>query len=234
MKVDNIDRTSLLEYKTRKQTNERVPLCVTYNRGLPNIQQILHERLPILHRSSRMKGVFPSAPMTAFRRDTNLEDMLVHTKHSKLLEKDQPDKCARKCAVCRFIRQEAEVKTDSDIFQFTNHINCKSSNLVYGIRCKVCDKMVYVGETGTTIYEQWQNHLSTVRRRTDNPVSRHFNATNHDIEAMEVIGLEILRKKDIHLRKIRETFWINKLETIHPKGLNMNYGIGDGIRGKFG
>ena len=36
---------------------------------------------------------------------------------------------------------------------------------------------------------------------------------------MEVIGLEILRKKDIHLRKIRETFWINKLETIHPKGI---------------
>ena len=94
--------------------------------------------------------------------------------------------------------------------------------------------MVYVGETGTTVYERWQNHLSTVRRRTDNPVSRHFNTTNHDIEAMEVIGLEILRKKDIHLRKIRETFWINKLETIHPKGLNMNYGIGDGIRGRFG
>ena len=66
MKVDDIDRTSLLEYKTRKQTNERVPMCVTYNRGLPNIQQILHERLPILHRSSRMKGVFPSAPITAF------------------------------------------------------------------------------------------------------------------------------------------------------------------------
>ena len=75
---------------------------------------------------------------------------------------------------------------------------------------------------------------STLRRKTDNPISRHFNSANHNMESMDVICLELIRRNDIHLRKIRETFWINKLGSIHPKGLNMNYGVGDGIRGKFG
>ena len=35
---------------------------------------------------------------------------------------------------------------------------------------------------------------------------------------------------DIFLRKIRESFWIDKLNTIHPHGLNQNNGIGDGIK----
>ena len=233
-KVDNIERATLLKYKTKTPTNERVPLCVTYNRSLPDIQKIVHEKLPILHRSNKMKTIFPRAPITAFRRDTNLEDMLVHRKHNRLIGKDKPDKCSKKCAVCPFITQEAELKTDTNIFRFNNHINCKSSNLIYGISCKVCDRVVYVGETGTTMYERWQNHMSTVRRKTDNPISRHFNSANHNMESMDVICLELIRRNDIHLRKIRETFWINKLGSIHPKGLNMNYGVGDGIRGKFG
>ena len=133
-KVDGINRGTLLNYNTKKSTtNERVPLCLTYNRGLPNIQRILHDRLPILHRSTHMKSVFPKAPITAFKRDTNLEDMLVHKKHNVQMPTGQHKKCEKKCAVCPFIRQELETKTGSVTFSFNNHIGCKSQNLVYGI-----------------------------------------------------------------------------------------------------
>jgi len=91
---------------------------------------------------------------------------------------------------------------------------------------------MYVGETGTTLYERCQNHISSIRRHTDQPVAVHFNLAAHTVNSLEIFCLENLKKEDIHLRKIRESFWITKLKTIHPFGLNMNYGVGDGIRSK--
>ena len=91
---------------------------------------------------------------------------------------------------------------------------------------------MYVGETGTTLYERFQNHISSIRRKLNSPIPAHFNDENHDINSVEFFCIESLQKDDIHLRKIRESFWINKLKTIHPHGLNMNYGVGDGIRTK--
>ena len=38
------------------------------------------------------------------------------------------------------------------------------------------------------------------------------------------------KNKDVHPRKIRESFWIKKLQTLKPKGPNMNSGIGDIFR----
>ena len=78
-RVDDLDRNNLLKYNTRK-TSSRVPLTVTYSNKLPNLQHILHSRLPVLQRSSRMKHIFPQAPITAYKRDSNLQDILVHKK----------------------------------------------------------------------------------------------------------------------------------------------------------
>ena len=90
---------------------------------------------------------------------------------------------------------------------------------------------MYVGETGTTVYQRFQNHLSTIKRRNPNPITDHFTGPSHTHEDLKIVGLEQIKTNDIHLRKIRESFWINKLQTLSPKGLNQNLGIGDGIRG---
>ena len=89
-----------------------------------------------------------------------------------------------------------------------------------------------MGETGNKIHERFQNHTSSIRKRVNNPVADHFNREQHCINSIEIVGLERIRMNDIHLRKIRESFWIKKtLKNKHPDGLNQNYGIGDGIRG---
>ena len=59
-------------------------MVVTYSKHLPNMGEIVRRRLPILHRSEKMKGVFKEPALTAYRRARNIADISVHTKHMVL------------------------------------------------------------------------------------------------------------------------------------------------------
>ena len=43
------------------------------------------------------------------------------------------------------------------------HISCMSANLIYGVFCKKCEAVVYVGETMQTLYARHQHNLSRIR-----------------------------------------------------------------------
>ena len=115
--------------------------------------------------------------------------------------------------------------------RFLDRIDCKTSNVVYGILCKHCKKVMYVGETGTTLYKRFSNHISSIRRNKDEPIANHFNEQGHKVDDLKILGIEVLHQNNIHQRKIRESFWIEKLNTISPQGLNQNKGVGDQDRG---
>ena len=71
-----------MEYKPKtSEDDSRVPFVVTYGSNLPNTQDILHKRMAIMNRSTRMREIFNKPPITAFRRDANIGDILVHAKH---------------------------------------------------------------------------------------------------------------------------------------------------------
>ena len=63
-----------------RNTNERIPLVVTYDPGLPNIGGILRELQSILHCPEGCCNAITATPMMAFRRPKNLGDYLVHAK----------------------------------------------------------------------------------------------------------------------------------------------------------
>jgi hypothetical protein len=79
---------------------------VTFSRALPNVGQIVRKHLPELHSSDRMKEIFPNPPIAAFRRDNNLQDILVNKKHNKPFFQ-KPNSCApcrsKKCAICPYV-----------------------------------------------------------------------------------------------------------------------------------
>ena len=240
-KVDILDRQKLLEHsKETRKSPKRVPLVLTYGAYLPDITRILRDRMPMMRRSPRMTQVFAEPPMAAYRRDANLQDILVHSKHRRMFESNrQPgtQQCGKSCAICQYMLESKDkVVEEANNMRFLDSITCKSANVIYGIICKECRKVVYVGETGNTIYERFQNHISNIRRKKDEPISRHFNGKNHNLGNMKILGLESIGRLDIHRRKIRESFWIQKLQTITPGGLNQNKGVGDldrGVKGNY-
>ena len=106
-------------------------------------------------------------------------------------------------------------------FKIKDVITCVSSYVVYMIRCP-CG-LAYVGKTTRQLKQRMSEHKSTIRRNDRNyPVAVHFNDFKHDIASLRFIGIEkvhLPRRGGNHdnLLKKREAFWINTLQTLHPK-----------------
>lgn len=221
-RVDKLKRSDLLEDKERRKVNERVPLALVYSRALPDVRKILRRKQKTLHQSDRMKEVFPDVPIVAFRRDSNIQDILVHKKHNAIFfsKPNKCEPCRKSCALCPYL-QDTNIFRDNNgtVYHVRNYVNCKSSNVVYAIFCKKCDKFVYVGETGDTLYQRQLLNFSLIRRKKEDPVALHFNSTGHRLEHFRVVGLEKLYSDDIY-RKNREVLWKKKLRTYKPYGIN--------------
>ncbi len=83
--------------------------------------------------------------------------------------------------------------------------------------------MQYVGETVNALHIRLNGHRSDVKtKKLDKPVAAHFNLPDHSIEDLEVMGIEKIHDNDPGRRKLRESYWIFKLESLAPQGLNLD------------
>ena len=83
-----------------------------------------------------------------------------------------------------------------------------------------------IGKTNRELRVRITEHKSNIRTKDiKSPIARHFNSIGHDICTLKFQGIELvnlLRRggdRDKLLLK-REAFWIHKLNTVYPKGLN--------------
>ena len=128
-KIDSIPREQLLLYK-KKDKSERVPLLLTYSKCLTDMSKILCRHMSILHKSERMQELFREEPMAAYRRDSNLSDM--HGKLRRDMPRQRPA-CKADCRVCTIQAGQDSMCTERDV--------------IFGLTCTECRKVVYVGET---------------------------------------------------------------------------------------
>ena len=217
-RADRMKREDLLSGKgqtRRSKEQDRVPLVVTYSSYLPNIREIMHSNRHILHRSDRLKNIFQKDPMVAYKRGRNLKDLLVHGKTRRALTTQGKQDCGRDCAICQVFYEGDTVPGVGGPVHYDKTIGCRSSNLVYGVWCNKCEKVVYVGQTGDTIYMRTQNHLSSIRCRREGriPVNRHFSGGGHKEGDFRIIGLERTWGNSEDRRKFREMRWVGLLGT---------------------
>ena len=92
--------------------------------------------------------------------------------------------------------------------------------MVYGVYCCKCSRYVYVGETGDTFYTRTANHLSAIRCERDDAVPKHFRENGHTQEDFRITGLERIRVPRKIFREEKERWWMEKLGTVQPRGLN--------------
>ena len=79
-RAKQIPSSETLQEHNRYEDKSPVPFTITYNPALPNIQEILHKKQPILHSTNHLQKIFKDVPFMAYRRSPNLRDLLVRAR----------------------------------------------------------------------------------------------------------------------------------------------------------
>eukprot|EP00061_Rhincodon_typus_P000859 g13007.t1 len=77
--VRPFSRTSALTPSLPSRNSDRVPFILTYHPTSIHIQKIIRRHFHHLQQAATTRHIFPSPPLSAFRRDRSLRDTLVHT-----------------------------------------------------------------------------------------------------------------------------------------------------------
>ena len=182
-------------------------------------------------KDNQMLRVFPSPPMVAYRqaRNSSLKSLLVK---SKLPEKTRTRrnkngmrKCnTSNCQTCPFVMETTLVKSSSSqsTVRIQGNLNCVNENVVYCIQCTkpACKNIQYIGETGRKFNDRFKEHLGYVRScNLSQPTGAHFTLPGHSISDMKTVILEQCKDNSPTYRKVRESFIINKFNTL-VNGMN--------------
>ena len=212
----------------------RIPFITTFNPSLPHISNIIKRHYNLLLSSDRCKQVFPHLPVVAFRRSSNLRDLLVTAKLSSNSTNPHPQlpsgsfRCGKNCATCPYISHGLTNDTFFSTGQthpIKSNLICETKNLIYMIQCNRCN-LQYIGETKRRLKDRFNEH----RRTIDNPnaiskpttAAEHFLTTPNHTADMQLIPIVKVHSKRDSVRKAREAFLICKGRTIDPHGLNIH------------
>ena len=196
----------------------------------------------LLKKDDIHKAVFEDLPRVAFRRPKNLKDHLVR---AKLCQQDEGSNgCSGECPECRSDCEVGNFLQTTDTFS-SRHVDyiynirvgllhCNSKMVVYLLTCKTCS-IQYVGKSKPPFRKRFNNYKTKYRKyleRKNNgtlhigkPVPQaalyaHFTQDDH--KGMEDWSFVLIDQAfaEKQLRQ-KECFWIYKLDTMKPKGLNM-------------
>ena len=213
----------------KKNSNETgVVFVVTYHPALNKINGIIGKHLHILYRNDRCKEIFREKPFVAFRNCKKIKDRLVRAKLPPLIERKGSFKCGHpRCDTCKNIVETTEFKSNATnaTYKINFGLDCNSLAVIYLISCKICG-LQYVGECTTKWRTRWANYVQhskyarSGKTHSQPEFHKHFLQEDH-FNLTSDVEITLIDKTNSVSPKIREKFWINKLDTLN-RGLNDN------------
>ena len=228
-KVRHIDRQNLLSYKPKPTANKAVlPFVMPYHLDLPKVSGIVDKYWSIIESTYHLSNVFQQKPIMAFRRPKSLRGHLVWARLKPDPIDDEPPgeckPCGRpRCQTCRMITPSKTATSSSGVrVKLKGDSNCRTHNVVYLISCGKCGKQ-YVGETKGPLNIRMNSHRVDWRHKRfeRSPVGEHFCSSGHGfISHASVCCLDSNPEWTDNARKSRESYWIRRLNTLQPSGIN--------------
>ena len=200
----------------------------------PDLDKLDNIPITPAHKQTKISDFFRRPPLATSSSSltnlpTNPSELPHRSSSSGNLTKRQK-KCTNfKCMFCPIINRVDHLtctQTGETVATKYN-ISCKSSNLIYCITCKTCNKQ-YVGQTKNTLAQRFHSHFFNIRhhKKTD-AVGLHFSQKDHHgtkdvtINVLEFIRLPPHSLKALELRLKIEKSWIHRLRCPAPRGLNI-------------
>ena len=180
--------------------------------------------------------------MVAFKRNKNLREILGQTNISrgkKLIKKPRANRhtgsqaclSSVKNLCCKQIRSTKTFTSSStgETLQILHSLNCKSPNTVYLGDCALgCPNTQYVGKSEPPAHLRFNTHRHDVNSPTGGAFDHHFTLPGHSYNKHARFTLiEQIRDhrkntklENRRLLEQREDYWMMRLRTIKPHGLN--------------
>lgn len=193
------------------EKRELLPLVTTYSTISSQLNHLIKTNFVRFTKDTRV--LQKSRVISAFRRNRNLQDILVHSKLSP-----PPQSTRNLCAEYQHKKWIRNHKT-KQIFKISSTSNCKTKNCIYLIFCIRCGSQ-YVGETKNSIITRLYQHRYNIRQQkeTGTYLVKHFLA--HGLQCLRIMVLQHNSLWTTNQRKHFEHRWIDKLGTKFPYGLN--------------
>ena len=223
-RVQGVTREVALTPKV-KQSSGKIPISLPYHAGLsPQITKIIKNNAELLARDPQIGFLFVDKFITSY---SNLDNVKKLSMRSKLRSSEGSGEIpgnfpcgVSRCLTCDLLSAEPLVVGPCGSFEITSSFSCNSRNVLYVIHCSKCD-MLYIGETGMTLRNRKNGHMSDIRLRKieKNEVAEHFCSSPHNIQDDFSIRA-ILTIEDQHQRRLFEAKLVRKLGTLRPMGMN--------------
>ena len=165
-RAQQIDRQSALQ-TAEKENTDRIPFTLIFHPHNHAVKSIILKNSKLLQNDSETGTIFSKPPLISFKRDKNIGNFLVR---SSFQTNDQSEtfKCARsQCKTYPFIHNVEKMSEPKRSIKITGHFTCTSAIVVYCITCTYYKKL-FIGETGSRLSDQFQEHLRDVERKHPN------------------------------------------------------------------
>ena len=222
-RVSRLSRESCIDTDNNNKSNDRPILALTYHPFSIRVKNIIYKHFDILRSNQETRSLFSKLPITAWRRDTNLKDLLVHSKHQSMEEAPGSFPCDRsRCNTCPYIVNTDHIFGPKGSVAVAGRFTCTTSNVVYCITCIKCN-LLYIGSTVRRLGDRFAEHLRYTRQNNRYyPVSAHFNSVNHSVSDLSISGICKVSGNEDRLR-LKEEEIIYHLGTLEPQGMNKQF-----------
>ena len=222
--VSSLTQDDALQTSVKSGDKSFIPFVIEYNPSLPNIGLIINKYWDLLQLSHKdsVSSVHAYKPILAFKRPKNLHDYLVRSSSIDKKHHFSQTCDRRRCSNCKNIIKTVflQVIVPKSLSKCVIH-QVAPQNVIYLIEFKRCN-MQYIGQTNQQVSKRMNSHRFGINNYDDQGyatnVALHFNSDSHSLDDFRFVPIDIVNNEMDRLCK--ETYWIHKLDTLHPKGMN--------------
>ena len=209
------------------------PIFITkYDPRMPALQPIISKHWRAMQAQDKyLNECFNKNPLTGFRRQANIRDILVKSKVSPP-PKPYPERrkqgmtnCAKPCQTCPYVKFGKEVNIPHNKSWIINRkMTCESFNIVYMLECQKDNcRQRYIGETGRQLRQRIAEHRGYITNQVlTKATGAHWNLPGHSLANLRVTILEQSKYNNEEYRKEREKHFIRTFYTFN-NGINREW-----------
>lgn len=239
--IGECDRSKLFSTRPKSATSgskAEFSMITGFNIHHKQVEKILKKHWPILKEDKILGPVLPGKPQVIYRRAPSLATRITKSaidepRTVRMLDQKGFYRCG-KCMMCKQTamkeRKSISFKSNQNnkVHKLKDTITCNTTGVVYMLECP-CG-LQYVGRTIRALKTRLYEHCYNIRKGLEtHSVSLHYKLVHgSDPSSLKFWGIDKVKpswRGELKIRSISrlESKWIFQLQTLSPKGLNVDF-----------